>query len=323
MSYMQTLLAGAAKRTFWMPETAATQAENVDGIFYFIYWLCVFFFVLIVGVMIYFVIKYRRRGAHDRTSDIEGNTRLEIAWSVIPSVLLLVMFMWGFRDWMSLNVAPEGAIDVRVTAQRWQWNYALPRHGCDGVDELRVPINEPVKLTMSSIDVLHSFYVPAFRVKKDALPNRYTVLWFNATKLGTFDVFCTEYCGTKHSTMYSKIKVVTRAEYDKWTKSGCGMDNLSPKELGPKIFKMRGCPACHSIKKGVKGTGPWLAGKYGTIETLADGSKVKIDDEYIRESIMNPNAKVVKGFGPVMPTFKGRITPKQMNALIDYIKSLK
>lgn len=316
-------LLASTERTFWLPKAAAAQAKDVDGVFYFIYVLSVIFFVLVVGAMIYFCIRYRRRGPDDRTSPIEGNRRLEIVWSVVPSVLLLVMFLWGFRGWMNLNVPPAGAIDVRVTAQKWSWSFDMPKMGCTGLGELVVPKDTPVRLTMSSRDVIHSFFVPAFRIKRDVVPNRYSVIWFEATELGTYDVLCTEFCGTKHSEMISRVKVVSEQAFNQWVEMGCGMGNLPPMELGKKLFSARGCVACHSVTKDRKNLpGPPLAGVYGSTEQTLQGA-VKVDDNYIRESITEPRAKVLKGYAPVMPPYKGLLNDKQINGLIDYIKSLK
>ena len=245
-------------------------------------------------------------------------------WSVIPAILLVVIFVWGFRDWMDFNVPPANTIDVRVLAKKWSWEFDYPKDGIQGAAELMVPVNRPVKLTMSSADVIHAFFVPSFRVKRDVLPNRYTVMWFEATELGTFDVYCAEYCGTSHSQMITRVKVVSMPEYQAWIDSGGGMDKLPPLELGKALFKSRGCVACHSLTAERMGLpGPPLAGKYGTMEQLKEGGPVKVDDNYIRESILEPQAKIVAGYEPVMPTFKGRLNEKQLNGLIDYIKSLK
>jgi len=305
--------------TLWMPPRASTAAGDTDGLFYFIYYLCAFFFILIVGVTLLFIFKYRRKRSNQRTSPIEGNQRLEIIWAVIPAILLVVIFLWGFRGYLGLAVPPAEAIDVRVTAQKWSWTFDYPKLGVSGATELIVPEGRAVKLTMSSRDVIHSFYVPAFRVKKDVIPNRYSVLWFEATERGTYDVMCAEYCGTGHSKMITHVKVVNPGEFEDWAKSGGG----GPPD-GAKLFAAKGCVACHSLTKDRRGLpGPPLAGKYGSTETFADGSQLKIDDNYIRESVTQPMAKVVKGFTPVMPTFKGQLNDAQIGALIDFIKTLK
>ena len=306
----------------WMPENASTVAGQIDRLFYFIYYLDVFFFALIIAATVYFMVKYRRRSKGQRTNPIAHSTKLEIIWATIPAILLVVIFTWGFKDWMGLNVPPGEAVNVRVTGQKWSWSYEV--EGCPPIGELIVPLGKPVKLTMSSTDVLHSFFVPSFRVKMDLVPNRYTVAWFEATKLGTFDVFCTEYCGNGHSRMLSKVIVVEPEEFKQKLNECFVPGNVKGPDLGKLMFKMRGCNTCHSVTSDDKGLpGPPFGGKYGTMETLVDGSQVKIDDNYIRESIMKPNAQVVKGYAPVMPTFAGQLTEKQVNGLIDYIKSLK
>ncbi|NUN14640.1 MAG: cytochrome c oxidase subunit II [Myxococcales bacterium] len=315
--FVTTVLANAGTSGA-MPPQASTIAPEVDGLFYFIFILCTIFFVGIVGAIIYFAAKYRQRSSNDRTSAIDGNHRLELLWSAIPTVLLLVIFGWSFRIWLDMSVPPGDAIDVRVTGQKWSWSYDYPASGCVGVSEIVVPVGEPVKLTMSSLDVLHSYFVPAFRIKRDVIPNRYTVQWFTATEVGTYPVSCTEYCGTGHSIMASQVRVVSRPEYEDWLANDCGGGDKSGEEL----FRDKGCLACHSVT-GSKLVGPTMLGLYGREETLVGGEKVLVDDNYIRESIINPNAKVVQGYDPVMPTFKGRIKDRQIDAIIDYLKTLK
>jgi len=307
----------------WMPEQASTTAAAVDQIFYFILYLSAFFFVSIVGAMVFFVIKYRRRSDADRTSPIEGSTPLEIAWAVIPGLILVGMFVWGFRAYIDLSVPPAEALEVRVTAQRWSWSFDYPNAGITTTNELVIPAGQPVRLTMSSTDVIHSFFVAAFRVKKDVLPNRYTVVWFEATEPGTYDLQCAEYCGTEHSGMLGKVVVKTEAEFRAWLDSGGGMsgEGMSSVEFGEQLFKKQGCATCHSID-GRKKTGPSLLDKFGSEERFGDGSTVIIDDNYIRESMVAPRAKLVIGYAPVMPTYAGRLNDRQINALIDYVKSL-
>lgn len=326
-----SLLTSTGPTSFWLPEQASTNASHIDALFMFILYLSAFFFVGIVAFMIYFVVRYRKRSATQTTSPISGHHGLELTWSVIPSIILVGLFIWGFRSWMDLNVPPGNAMEVKVTARRWKWQFTYPYHGgIEGVDlqtkvpTLFVPVNKPVKLLMSSSDVIHSFYVPAFRIKKDVLPNRYTVVWFEATKTGTFDVYCTEYCGRDHSTMFAHVKVLPEEEFNQWVESGGGTGNLSPVEFGKTLFTSKGCNACHSLSADrMNLPGPPLGGVFGKTETMASGESVKIDENYLREAILEPNAKVVQGYQPVMPTFKGSITDPQLDALIAYIKSLK
>jgi cytochrome c oxidase subunit 2 len=319
--------------SFWLPPQASTNAAEMDWVFYLILYGSLFGFVVVVGTTLFFMIKYRHRpGQEVKTSAISGNHRLEVIWTLIPGIFFFVIFLYGFNAWMKTNVAPAEAIEVRVLGKKWSWAFNYSKLGIDGVCERKgapdipcmvVPTGKPVKLTMSSEDVIHSFYIPAFRIKRDVLPNRYSVMWFTATKEGNYDVFCAEYCGEGHSRMLAMVRVVSPAAYEKWVKSGGGLDKLPPAERGQKLFVSKGCNACHSVTKEGRGlAGPPLGGKYGAKEPMADGSIVTVDDNYIRESILRPNAKVVKGYKPVMPTFKGQLTDRQINWLIDYIKSL-
>jgi len=305
----------------WLP-SASTSAERVDSLLWFITVLSAFFFVLVVGTMVVFAVKYRRRTPGQKTANIHGNRTVEIVWAAIPAVLLVIIFARGFHDYMDMAVPPGDSIEVRVTGQKWFWSFTYPKLGINS-NELVVPVDRPVKLTMSSMDVIHSFYVPAFRLKRDVLPNRYTVMWFNPNQTGTFDIFCAEYCGTGHSVMLGQIKVLSDVEYRKWVDSGGGMsgEGMSSVDFGKQLFTRQGCATCHSVD-GSKKTGPSLVGRFGNVESLIGGGTVTVDDNYLRESIMNPGAKVVVGYEPVMPTYAGKLKEEQTNALIDYIKSL-
>lgn len=301
----------------------ARSAERVDSLFLFILALSAFFFTGIVAVLLYFVFKYRRRGAAQRTSAVHGNLTIEVVWAAIPAVLLVVIFGWGFRDFLYLGVAPRNAIEIRVTGQKWSWTFDYPKSGITST-ELTVPVGRPVKLIMSSTDIIHSFYIPAFRVKRDVLPNRYTELWFEALERGTYPVLCAEYCGTGHSKMLAEVKVVSDKEFQDWIDSGGGLsgEGMSSVEFGKLLFTKQGCATCHSVD-GTKKVGPSLLKKFGSQERLTTGGTVLVDENYLRESIMEPNAKVVVGYEPVMPTYSGRLKDNQINALNDYIKSLQ
>ncbi len=322
----------AGENWFFLPEQASTKAADVDAIFNFINMVNLFFFVCMMGAMFFFVVAYRKRGdKHHKTSPNKGHHQLEIAWSVGPGLLLLVFFYAGFSTWMDNKVAPADAMEVRVTGQKWSWNfkYTDPESGGtftmpDG--KMIVPVHTPVKLVMSSVDVLHSFYVPAFRIKQDVVPNRYTTLWFEAIKEGEFQVFCAEYCGTDHSRMLSKVRVVSREDFDAWVRSeeakAAEYGDLTDAQKGEKLFNDEfACKACHSVS-GAKLVGPHLDGKFGTEETLDDGSTVLIDDNYVRESLMTPAVKIVAGFPPSMPPFAGRMSDEQVELLISYLKSI-
>ena len=309
---------------WFMPEAVSTVAGEVDALFYFLFLVSTFFFLLIVALMVYFVVKYRRvdRDKVGFTSGVAENHKLETAWTVIPSILLVITFIWGFRVFMDLSVAPKDAYQIKVTGQKWFWTFDYP-NGANSVGELVVPVGKPVELLLSSKDVIHSFFVPAFRTKMDALPNRYTVIWFTATKEGEYPALCTEFCGTSHSNMLATVKVVSQPDFAKWLEeSEVAGQGMSPVEYGASVFKKNACFTCHSLD-GTPGVGPTFKGIYGTQEKLTSGSSVLVDENYIRESILDPGAKITAGYQPVMPTYQGILKDKQIEALIAYMKSLK
>lgn len=323
------------KGSYWMPEDASETVKSVDPAFYFILITTTVFFVVIVALMLLFMVVYRKKRDGERTSPIDGSHALEAFWASISTVLLMGFFYMGYKGYVELAIPPENAMEIRVTGQKWFWRFDYPTQGVSvnaTMDAnkaaaekgeqlgLVVPVGRNVKLTASSVDVIHSFYVPAFRIKKDVIPNRYTVQWFNATKEGVYDVFCTEYCGTDHSRMVTKVIVKSQADFDKWVeeqkaKSGGPVD-------GATVFANNGCGACHATDASKK-IGPGLGGLFGRDEAIQGVGPTKVDENYLRESIVNPTAKVVDGFAPVMPPFAGRINDAEMNALIDYIKGLK
>lgn len=304
--------------SFWMPPQASTVAAETDALFNFILWLCVIFFVLLMGAMAAFMVLYRRRHEGQKTSPVSQSHKLELAWSVIPSILLVVIFVWGAEHWMTLNVPPADSMDIRVSGQKWTWSFDYPAEGINSPD-LVVPVNQPVRLTMHSRDILHSFFVPAFRIKRDVIPNRYSVVWFEAIHTGEYDVQCTEYCGTNHSRMLSKVRVVSTGEYQEWLKSQKKTE-ITPEE-GEKLFNARGCNACHSTQD-IRLVGPSMKGLWGKTEKMTDGSSALVDDNYVRQSILDPTAKVVEGFAPVMPSYKGQLTDEQISAIIEFMKSI-
>ncbi len=303
------------KGTFNLPPADSTIAASYDQLFYFIYWLSVFFFVLITGVTIYFALKYRKKGDKSKlTPGFSHNTPLELFWSIIPTILIFIIFIWGFQVFMKFYVIPSNAMEIRVTAWQWGWMFKYPEGAQSNV--LVVPENRPIKLLMSSNDVIHSLFVPDFRVKMDVLPNRYSSLWFQSNEIGEYDLYCAEYCGQKHSRMTTTVSVRTQDEYLKWLKGASGPVS------GDVLYTRFACNTCHSID-GSTGNGPTFKGLFGRSEKLIDGSKHTVDDNYLRESILEPNAKIVAGYEPVMPSFKGVLSNDQLDSLIDYIKSLK
>lgn len=312
----------SAQSGFWMPPEASTVARSVDSLFNLILGISAFFFILIVVLMVLFVIRYRaRRVEEEALSQTEHNTPLELTWTGIPLLLVVVIFWLGFKGYLNMTTPPGDSYQVQVTAQKWSWLFSYPNGVTDG--ELHVPVDQPVKLVMSSQDVLHSLFVPSFRIKMDVLPGRYTTAWFRATKTGHFQIFCTEYCGKGHSDMLSMVHVYPKAEFDQWMeKAGNFVDTMPPVEAGAVVYKKYGCKQCHTID-GASSTGPTFKGLFGHVQALQGGGSVTVDENYVRESVLEPNAKVAAGFEPVMPTFKGRMRDKELNVLIEYVRSLK
>ena len=310
-----------------LPVRASNLAGGWDELYIFLVWLSVFFFVLVVGLTVYFIVRYRKSKNPEPTSHAHHHLLLEITWTAIPLVLVMIIFAWGYLDYRNMVHAPKDAYEINVVGKQWLWQFQYP-HGQSTIGELYVPLNKPVKLKMTADDVLHSFFVPQFRVKQDVVPGMYTYVWFEATKPGEFDIFCTEYCGTGHSAMLGKVFVLEDYKWDLWLAGQLGagdamaMAAKDPVAAGADVYKGKGCNACHSVDGSV-GIGPSFKGLYGKTEQFIDGSSAIVDDNYIRESTENPQAKVVKGFNPVMPTFKGLLKEEELNAMIAYIKSLK
>lgn len=313
--------------TFWMPPASSETAGKVDFVFYFVFWISAFFFALIVGLMVLFLFLYREKKGVEAQKTAHHNTPLELTWTIIPSILVVIIFWLGFKTFMDITTPPQNAQEIRVTAQQWKWFFTYPNGYV--AEDLHVPVDKPILLTMSSVDVIHSFFVPAFRTKMDVVPGRYTKVWFKATETGEFVILCAEYCGTSHSDMVSQVVVHEPGGYEKWLADASNwMKDLPPVEIGKTLVigdkdgrNSKGCKQCHSVD-GTAHTGPTLKGIFGHEVKLRDGSSVLVDDGYIRESLENPQAKVVAGFDPVMPTYKGRLKDDEINAIIDYIKSL-
>jgi cytochrome c oxidase subunit 2 len=307
----------AEKGGFWLPPAASVTAKGVDLTWWVINYTNLVFFIVLMGAMIYFAIAHKQKVEGEKTHPTKGSHALELAWAVVPSVFLLVFFALGFRYWIDQAVPPADSFDVRVTGRKWIWMFTYP-NGMES-STLKVPAGRDVRLTMSSADVLHSFFVPDFRIKKDVLPSRYTVLWFNAPEVGNHQVYCTEYCGNGHSKMggdpenLTQVEVMEPSAFNAWYSGPQKID-------GEQLFTSNGCAGCHSVD-GSQKIGPSIKGLYGKQEKLSDGSAVTVDDNYIRESIMVPGAKVVAGFSPVMPSFQGQLSDEKVNAIIDYIKS--
>ena len=297
------------------PSRASTAAGNVDALFIFLLIVSGLMTLLIFTAVVYFAARYRHRKGV-LAEQIEGSTPLELVWTIIPLGIFMVIFAWGAIVYFKSRTPPRDSTEVYVVAKQWMWKLEHAE-GQREINELHVPVGRDVKLIMTSQDVIHSFFVPAFRMKQDVLPGRYTVAWFRATKPGTYHLFCTQYCGTQHSTMIGNVVVMEPAQYEAWMNGG----NTGPlSATGEKIFAELGCATCH--RSDTQGRGPNLQGVFGKPVLLADGRTVTADENYIRESILDPGAKVVNGFKPVMPTFQGLVSEEQLNALVAYVKSL-
>jgi cytochrome c oxidase subunit II len=304
---------------FWLPDSAATNPIT-DRVFNMTLVICSLLFLLVVGLMVLFVVRYRRRPGKLPQKSAAHSTLLEVTWTVIPVIIVSVIFYQGFVAYMQMQTAPPNCYDLRVSARQWAWQFIYPNGYID--NELHVPAGEPVRLTMTSEDVIHGLWIPALRVKQDVVPGRYSTLWFQADKVGTYDLLCTQYCGDEHSNMLSAVVVQTRADYDAWLKDAANfLKTLPPAEAGKMLYQRRGCSQCHSID-GSAGTGPSFKGIYGKNVSLSDGHSVLVDDNYIRESILDPQAKIVAGYQPVMSTYKGLVSDDEITALIEFIKSL-
>jgi cytochrome c oxidase subunit 2 len=299
------------------PDQASTVAERVDALYFFLVALTIFFSMLIAALEVYFAFRYRRQSQDEYPEHIEGSTKLETVWIVIPFLLAMFLFVWGASVYFAIYRPPQNAMEIYVVAKQWMWKFQHPT-GQREINELHVPLNQKVKLIMATEDVIHSFFVPAFRVKADVVPGRYTSIWFQAIKPGRYHLFCAEYCGTNHSTMGGWVEVMEPTDYEAWLSGGPSEGSFA--SLGEKLFRDLACVTCH--RSDAAGRGPVLEGLFGKTVTLQKGEKVKADEAYIRESILNPRAKVVAGFEPIMPTFQGLVSEEQLLQLIAYIRSL-
>jgi len=290
-------------------------AGNVDALFIFLLILSGMMSLLIFTALVYFAARYRHRKGV-LAEQIEGSTPLELTWTIIPLGVFMVIFAWGAVVYFQQRTPPRDATEVYVVAKQWMWKLEHAE-GQREINSLHVPVGRDVKLILTSQDVIHSFFVPEFRIKQDVVPGRYTVAWFRAIKPGSYHLFCTQYCGSQHSGMIGTIEVMEPAQYEAWM-SGGATGPLSAS--GERIFAELGCATCH--RSDSQGRGPNLQGAFGRPVQLEDGRMVTADENYVRESILDPGAKIVKGFKPVMPTFQGLVSEEQLNALVAYVKSL-
>jgi cytochrome c oxidase subunit 2 len=315
------------------PQQASTIAPHVDALYFFLVGISVFFAGLIFFLVIYFAVKYRRRSPDEPPPPyIPSDRRLEIAWTVVPLIIVMTVFYWGASVYFRMTRPPENAIEILVVGRQWMWKFQHP-DGQREINQLHVPIGRPVKLTLASEDVIHSFFVPAFRVKMDAVPGRYTNVWFEPTRTGRFHLFCAEYCGNLHAGMIGRIVVLEPQAYEEWLEggrvtapaAGPGAPPLtapegSPVAQGQRLFRDFGCATCHQLER--QEVGPVLTNVFDSQVRLQDGQTVRADENYLRESILRPQAKIVAGFTTLMPSYEGRLNEEQLFQLIAYIKSL-
>jgi cytochrome c oxidase subunit 2 len=291
-------------------------AGNVDALYVFLLLISVLICALIFTLIVVFAIRFHRQKGVE-AEQIEGSTPLELTWSIMPLFVFLFIFGWGAVIYFQMRTPPKDASTVYVVAKQWMWKLEH-EEGVSEINSLHIPMGRDVKLIMTSQDVIHSFYVPAFRVKQDVLPGRYTTMWFKATKPGTYHLFCAEYCGTQHSGMIGQVVVMEPTQYQAWLTGGGATGTMASN--GQNLFQQLGCATCHRFD--TQGRGPNLTGLFGNRVALADGTTVVADESYVRESILVPTAKITSGFKPVMPPFQGLVTEEQLNALVAYVKSL-
>ncbi len=333
---MSSLMVNLPMAGLWFRESAsAATSDSVDWIFDAILWICIFFFFLIIGLMVLFMLRYRARPGRLPEHTAHHSNLLEASWSIIPTFIVIWIFAVGFINYLDLRTPPDGSYEIQVVAKKWSWTFIYPTGHIDA--NLHVPLDQPVKLVMSSDDVLHSLFIPAFRVKMDCVPGRYSTLWFKADKAtetfdegieakdtgsdeNGFDLFCTEYCGQGHSAMIAKVIVHESGTFGDWMKKAMTpSEEDSPYDLGEKLYKQRGCAQCHSLD-GKAGTGPSFKDTYGS-QQKTDKGEVTVDENYIRESILNPMAKIRDGYKGVMPSFQGQLREHEIAALIWFHKA--
>ncbi|MBV8858340.1 MAG: cytochrome c oxidase subunit II [Acidobacteria bacterium] len=302
------------------PEQASTFAPHVDALYVYLVTLTAFLTLAVSAAIVFFAVKYRRRQPDELPRPIAGSMVLELTWTIIPLMVAMTIFIWGASIYFKAYRAPQQAMEVYVVAKQWMWKFQH-QTGQREINELHIPVGARVKLTMTTEDVIHSFYVPAFRIKQDVVPGRYLQTWFEATKTGKFYLFCAEYCGTNHSGMGGYIYVMEPAAYQQWLAGGSGAESAASQ--GQKLFQQRGCASCHQVEAGgQQGRGPTLYGIFGRQQQIEGDGAVTVDESYIRESILNPQAKTAAGFQNIMPTFQGQLSEEQILQLVAYVRSL-
>jgi cytochrome c oxidase subunit 2 len=303
-----------------LPQVNSTVAADVDALFTFINIASLILLLGITVAIIYFAIKYKRKSEDDVTPVIKHNTAIEVTWTVIPLILILIVFGWGFKGYVEMRTPPSNSFEVYVTANSFFWQFTYP-NGVQTVDELVVPSGRPVKLIMQSRDVIHSFFVPDFRIKQDVLPGRYTTAWFQTLHAGESIIFCTEYCGQGHSAMGGKVIALEPSEFNEWLEEEFikANEELPLAVQGRNVYQLQGCAGCHSLD-GVSGIGPSFKGLYNSTRNFTNGTSRVADEDYLRESILQPASVITVGYNNVMPAYAGVLSDQQINALIEFIK---
>ena len=298
------------------PPEASKIAQPMDELYFFMVLVSLVGLTIVVLLIVGFSILYSKN-RHPVAVQIEGSTLLETTWTIIPLGLFLVMFVWGALLYFRIYTPPANAMNIYVVGKQWMWKVEHPG-GQHEINALHVPVGRPVQLTIISQDVFHSFSIPAFRVKREAIPGRYTSAWFEATKVGTYHLFCTQYCGTNHSQMIGEVVVMTPDDYKKWTEESTSGNSLA--QNGERLFASLSCNACHNTQPDARG--PSLANVYGSKLTLSTGQSIVVDDAYLRDAILNPSQHITQGYAPIMPTYQGQISEEGVIDLVEYIKNL-
>jgi len=322
---MQSILAQSAK-TFWLPSGHSTVSAGVDNLFNVIMWICIFFFLLVSILLVVFTIMYRHKPGNKTDTAAGHSTSLELTWTLIPSIIVVFLYYYGFRHYMEMTIEPPNSYEITVVGKMWQWSFRYPTGleysspGEGQLPELHIPVNTPIRAVLSSNDVIHSFYVPAFRTKKDVVPGRFNRMWFQATEVGRYDIFCAAYCGTNHSIMRGEVVVQSKEDFDKWLREETEKaNNLPPVEKGAKLYRTQGCSQCHSLD-GTRLVGPSWKDIWGRTENIAGGPPIKVDAAYVKESILTPQAKIVDTYPASMPPFV--LKDADIDALIAFMKSI-
>lgn len=314
---MLSLWFKTAHASTYMPFQGSALSESVDSLYGFLIITSLISFVLLIGGMVWFAIKYKRRTANDSTPDIHGDTRLEFLWSFIPFVIFMIVFVWGIIIHKEMRTAPKNAFEIQVTGYQWGWKFDY-KSGVQTNNEFAVPVGHPIRLILKADDVLHSFFLPAFRIKQDAVPGRYTSLWFTPRTPGDYQVFCTEYCGTSHSVMLATLKVLPPQDFDNWLIENAKIKDLPLADRGKLIVEKGTCVSCHNVT-GERKIGPGFAGLWGSVRKFSDGSNVQADENYIRESILYPSKKIVEGYANQMNA--QNLSESELQAVIEYFKA--